>query len=60
MLCFPSHRSREDEELKKWLKAVAMGSRTGGVILDRLLSADYDFLAAEQLTRKRENGGGWT
>lgn len=34
LLCFPSHRSREDEELNKLLKAVAMGSRTGGVILE--------------------------
>lgn len=32
MLRFPSHSSREDEELKEWLKAV--GNRTGGVILE--------------------------
>lgn len=34
MLCFPNHRSREEEELKKWLKAVVVGNRTGGVILE--------------------------
>lgn len=31
-----------------------------GYFGDRLLSAEYEFLAAEQLTKERENCGGWT